>query len=261
MLIIKHIFLFAKTKDPITEKLINEESKQYNDIIQEDFVESYINVSLKAIMAWKWSLEFCPNTEYVMVENDESYVDIDKLVSFLLKDSSMHRNEDRFAVCFAIGNTPSLYRDLKQFQELPKEVLYKGDFYPLYCHGYCYAAHINVINKLYKASFSNPPFMPTDVWIGVMSEKLNLQIPSLNFLYVLVNMEKYFEDPYYPVKDGMIAITDQLENKGHEAKIMQSILSSMKKHWARNPDIRKLLIQRLQPDSTYQNDIAYYAII
>ena len=260
-IVIKHIFLFAKTKDPITEKLINEESKQYNDIIQEDFVESYINVSLKAIMAWKWSLEFCPNTEYVMVENDELYVDIDKMVSFLLKDLTMNRNEDHFAVCSAVGNSPSLHRNMKQFQVLPAEILYKGNFYPPYCNGYGYVAHINVINKLYKASFSNPPFMPTDVWIGVMSEKLRIQIPRLNYLYILENIQKCFADPYYPVNDVMIAVTDYTKNKGHEAEIMHNILTSMKRHWARNDDIRKMWIPHRKSDDIFKIDTVYYAII
>ena len=269
-MVVKHIFLFAKTNDSITEKLINEESKQYNDIIQEDFVESYINVSLKAIMAWKWSLEFCPNTEYVMVENDESYVDIDKLVSFLLKDLSRNQNDDHFAVCYAVGNSKSIHRNMKQFIILPAEVLYKGNFYPPYCNGVCYAAHVNVINKLYKASFSNPPFMPTDVWIGVMSEKLRLQIPRINSVFILKNIENYFSDSYYPVKEPMIAITDIGKNKGHEVSIMQNILSSMKQHWSRTKNIQKtwslncqtnILIPTQKPRFISQINIVHYIIV
>ncbi len=44
---------------PESQKVIEEEHKQYGDIIQGDFMEAYKNLTLKGIMALKWISQYC----------------------------------------------------------------------------------------------------------------------------------------------------------------------------------------------------------
>ena len=228
-LIIKHIFLFGRVADKKIEETIQRESEQYKDIIQEDFVESYINVSYKAIMAWKWSVEFCPNVHYVFVMNDELFVDQNKVVNFLLKDMSRGSNKVDFSLCYF--KPKEIPTDFARNRKLNQKYMYQGKYYPEHCHGAGYIAHIEVINRLYKASLTNPPMMPTDVWIGILAEKLNLKMANQRGLYVIKNIKGYFENPKYLSQAGMVAITDEEVQKPLVGKIQRHLFNTVQRQW------------------------------
>ena len=240
--VVKHVFLFGKTSNATTEELIRNESRVYKDIIQEDFIESYSNLTYKTVMAWKWSIEYCPNTEYVMITNDELFIDIEKAVFFLLSDLARGNVDNHFAICYPIGNGPVIHKKMHQFIILDQKILYQGKFAPLYCHGYGYTAHITVINKLYKSSQTCPFFMPDDMWLGLLTEKLRLKIINHRNLYVTHNVVNYFVAKDYLWKPGMFAICDNGVFGGHASTTEEKLFfllqekynkfSQMQKNWS-----------------------------
>ena len=46
--------------DPSLELELGQESLLYGDLVRQDFLDSYSNLTLKSIGGVKWSLEFCP---------------------------------------------------------------------------------------------------------------------------------------------------------------------------------------------------------
>ena len=260
-LIVKYVFLFGSSNDPSVMKLIKEESNTYHDIIQEDFFESYINLTRKVIMGYKWVINYCSNADYIMVGNDELSYDTDKIVSFLIKEYSMGRKDDHFAICYPIGNSKALHKGIPQFQKLDQKYVYQGNYYPPYCHGYGYVAHIYVINKLYQATFITPSFMPTDVWIGIMSEKLRLQIPNHSQLYILKDIENYYANSYYPVLPGAIAVADFEKYKGHELETLQKIMVSLRSHWKRDQYLQNVSPQAKKEHGINKSVFIYMIII
>ncbi|GAB1597676.1 beta-1,3-galactosyltransferase 1-like, partial [Argonauta hians] len=206
---IKLIFLFAKTDNSTEESLIQKESERYHDIIQEDFQESYANVPLKTVMAWKWSIEFCANAEYVTFMNDEALFDQHRLVAFLGKDYTTGPPVDHFSLCYPLGNGRAAHLHIKQFRELNASLLYQGKYYPPYCHGVAYVVHINIVNKLYRASAILAPFMPTDVWFGVLGEMLGLKVVSHSNRFVMKNVLRHFESGSYNKSAALVAICDE----------------------------------------------------
>lgn len=51
---------------------IAKESYLYNDIIQERFLDTYNNLTLKVIMGFKWTISNCDNSRYLMkIDEDE----------------------------------------------------------------------------------------------------------------------------------------------------------------------------------------------
>lgn len=230
-IVVKHVFLFGNSGNPSLEKQIRKESKEYNDILQADYIESYSNLTYKSIMAWKWSIDYCPNAEYVIVMNDELLFDMGKVLLFLINDLIRGHVDDHFAICYPIGNGAVIHFRMKQFQVLDPTIIYQGKFTPTYCHGYAYAAHITVVNKLYQLSQRNKFFMPDDMWIGVMSEKLRLKLPNHRHLFVIENIEEYFAAEDYALKSGMFAVSDFEELKGSEGRIQQNVFFHLRKHW------------------------------
>ena len=72
----------------ILQELVEEESLHYSDIIQEGFVDSYNNLTLKSVMMLKWVLSNCRSVRYIMKTDDDMFVNINNLVR-LLKGRNM----------------------------------------------------------------------------------------------------------------------------------------------------------------------------
>lgn len=58
---IRRVFIVGEMVDNQTQNDLLEESKQYNDVIQESFVDSYNNLTLKTVMMLKWFNSHCQN--------------------------------------------------------------------------------------------------------------------------------------------------------------------------------------------------------
>ena len=66
------------------QKSVENESRQHGDILQEGFVDTYQNLTLKAMFALKFSINSLQNkTDWIMLVDDDSYVNIPLLLSFL----------------------------------------------------------------------------------------------------------------------------------------------------------------------------------
>ena len=70
------VFLLGSTQDTGLQASIQEESDQFGDIIQGDFLDTYHNLSYKAIMGNLWVSEFCEQAEFVVKTDDDMYVDL-----------------------------------------------------------------------------------------------------------------------------------------------------------------------------------------
>ena len=56
----------------------------YGDIIRQEFLDTYDNLTLKTIKAFKWVIEFCPNARYIMKTDTDVFINTGKLVYYLL---------------------------------------------------------------------------------------------------------------------------------------------------------------------------------
>ena len=58
------------------QKKIYKESEKYEDIIQGDFIDTYHNLSYKAVMGNVWVSEFCEQAEFVVKADDDQFFDV-----------------------------------------------------------------------------------------------------------------------------------------------------------------------------------------
>lgn len=56
---VKIVYLIGQTQSNETQTSINQESDFYGDIVQESFLDSYNNLTLKSIMMLKWVTTNC----------------------------------------------------------------------------------------------------------------------------------------------------------------------------------------------------------
>jgi hypothetical protein len=228
------LFLFGATSGQKDQRGIEEESRRYGDIIQENFRDSYENLAIKDVMAFKWAWLYCPHAQFVLVGSDEVVIDVFKLVPFLeysvLRTDTEQFNK-RFTLCHLYPCCTKVYRQHPKYSvELTK---YEGNAYPNYCSGTTYIVPSNVIGKLYSMSWDTPSFMPDDAWIGVLAEKLGLTFHDSFRTFTGIRnyptaMKHFIADDYFE-SEVMIGVLDY-DFPGQEAVTMKRMWQLILKH-------------------------------
>ncbi len=67
------------------QSTIEEESHLYHDIIQQDYRDTYNNLTLKTLMGMYWITKYCPEAKYIMKTDSDMFVNTEYLIEKLLK--------------------------------------------------------------------------------------------------------------------------------------------------------------------------------
>lgn len=152
-----------------------EESLTYGDILQENYIDSYSNLSLKSVSILKWVSQFCPQTKFIVKADDDMYVNI----PFLIKTLRERASDKSVPSAFVIGTlqvnahpirSPSSkwYTPLSMFRE---------NAYPNYVSGTTYAMTSDAAYLLYEASLRVPLFWLEDIYItGLCARKAGVDV-------------------------------------------------------------------------------------
>ena len=73
---ISYMFYTGSTLDENIQRSLEEESQEYGDLVQGDFLDNYYNLSYKAIMGNLWVAEFCSQAEFLVKTDDDMFVDM-----------------------------------------------------------------------------------------------------------------------------------------------------------------------------------------
>ncbi|XP_043938447.1 beta-1,3-galactosyltransferase 2-like [Protopterus annectens] len=150
---------------------LDEESMLFHDIIQQDFMDTYLNLSIKMMMGLQWVSTFCPNAAYIMKIDSDMFLNTEYLVKFL--NPGMPRRTDYFTGYIVAGTKPVRSKCSRHY--LPKK-LYAPDYFPPYCGGPGYLFSGDMAEKIYNVAHVIIPFPVEDAFIGVCLEKLQVTI-------------------------------------------------------------------------------------
>ncbi|XP_066940158.1 beta-1,3-galactosyltransferase 2-like [Macrobrachium rosenbergii] len=84
------LFLVGLPPSGQLQEIINKESMDFHDIIQVEFVDSYLNLTLKTLSILHWTENFCPNASWILKSDEDVFVN-----SFALKDYLHHISNGR----------------------------------------------------------------------------------------------------------------------------------------------------------------------
>lgn len=152
-------FLLGETSNSSLQAKIMEEAALHVDIIQEDFVDSYQNLTLKSVMLLKWTTTFCPNVHFILKTDDDMFINIPNLLTTLVK--LPHRSSVMYGVLFRKAK-PNRNVNAKWF--VPK-TQFEGDVFPDYLSGTGYVMSRDVVPKLLEVSYNLPFLVMEDVFI------------------------------------------------------------------------------------------------
>ncbi|XP_022110854.1 beta-1,3-galactosyltransferase 1-like [Acanthaster planci] len=173
------LFLFGYDQNATIQRQLKEESSKHHDVLQEDFEDTYRNLTLKTIMGLKWASTHCPHASYVMKTDDDVYVNIDKLVRLLSETSTPSAN-------YAVGNLLSRnipIRNPRSKIYMPKE-MFPESVFPPYLTGSGYVMSADVTRRIVEVSLFTKLLPIEDVFVGVCLKWLNIKpIGNKNFDY------------------------------------------------------------------------------
>ncbi|XP_061185755.1 beta-1,3-galactosyltransferase 1-like [Saccostrea echinata] len=171
---IRYAFLLGNTSDPNLNKRIEAENMIYHDILQEDFVDAYMNLTYKTIMAFKWASTTCKQAKFVMKADDDMYVNLDAVKHVV----SVHGSSLQVAVGGACHMSARPIRD-KKSKWYASMLSYPKNTYPGYCSGTGYVTSMNVASKIYEASKHVPFFHLEDVYVALCIKKLGYKLKRI----------------------------------------------------------------------------------
>jgi beta-1,3-galactosyltransferase 2 len=191
------LFLVGKSieDDSVNEKL-KYESKVFQDILQQDFVDTYLNQTYKTMMGIEWASKYCKNAQFILKIEASTVVNVGALEKYL--DEQFNQTypsilDDRFEekvfynTFYGIkGNSYIVDREDVYYPVSINE--YPFEKFPDYCKGSHYLFTADLASKLYKLSKYVKKFCIEDVYIGVLANYLETStIDMANQTAVLYN--------------------------------------------------------------------------
>ena len=190
------VFLMGMSMEASVQAAISMESDLYGDIVQENFVDSYRNLTYKAIMAMKWISRHCPQPTFVLKTDDDIFVNMFNLVSHLDSIMSLRGGQVQGLLLCLVWYRMKVVRDPKSKWYLPRSE-FADDYFPTYCSGSAYILSPDVVARMYNASLQTPFFWVDDFYItGLLAQKLKIEHQKFNSVYVLgpsTFLEKFTE--------------------------------------------------------------------
>lgn len=80
--------MLGSGSDPYVQSKLKSESRRYGDIIQKNYIDSYINLSIKYVGVLKWVKYFCSEVSLIIKADDDIYVNVPKLMDLVMKIKS-----------------------------------------------------------------------------------------------------------------------------------------------------------------------------
>lgn len=201
---VKTLFLVGQTRQAYNPEFvdenqmkINEEAEIYGDILQEGFLDTYNNLTLKSVMLLKWVTRNCDQlVKYVLKTDDDTFINMPNLLQILLGGTIPVYNatigfhdRDSILVKKAKNRLPDsrllllghLFCGVKPVADTGSKwytpyYLFPGDFYPAYLSGTAYLMSLAAAQKLYNTSLTTPYLHLEDVYLtGICASKVELK--------------------------------------------------------------------------------------
>ncbi|KAL3991475.1 hypothetical protein ACER0C_011100 [Sarotherodon galilaeus] len=161
---VRMVFLLGSSppQDPDLSPLLSFEAKHYGDILQWDFHETFLNLTLKMNMLLDWTLKNCPHASFVFSGDDDVFVNTPALVRYI---ESLEASKVSSLYAGHVISVGSPLRDSKSKYYIPM-TFYDGP-YPPYAGGGGYLMSGALLESLYSVLHIIPFFPIDDVYIGM----------------------------------------------------------------------------------------------
>ena len=169
---VRVFFVTGRPATAALQKALELEAKQHGDIIQENFLDTYHNLSIKAVGAMKWVTSRCKQAKFILKTDDDVFVNLFGLLPHLLDLDKYNVNNTGLLMCFVWHKMPVM----REGKWKVLESVLPDKHYPTYCSGMAYVMTPDVAIAIYKTSAHVPFFWVDDVYItGTIPQVMSLK--------------------------------------------------------------------------------------
>lgn len=163
------VFFVGLPKSEITQRSLQEEDLREGDIVQADFVDQYVNLTLKSVLLLRWVALYCPRAAFVFKVDDDVFVNVDNVVLLLNRNQKL-----RNTIFGRLAHHWHPIRDNSSYYFVPMNQ-WTSTIYPDFIAGPAYMITSDAVPKLLHQVSSLPFFFLEDVYItGMCAEKANV---------------------------------------------------------------------------------------
>ncbi|NWH69648.1 B3GT2 galactosyltransferase, partial [Piaya cayana] len=200
------LFMLGVEKKHPNDALLRE-GKQYHDIIQQDFLDTYSNLTLKTLMGMKWVASYCSGASFVMKTDSDVFVNTRYLIEKLLRPLSPP--PQNYFTGFLMQGLKPIRKTESKWYISEKE--YPGKKYPPFCSGTGYIFSGDMASKIVKVSVNVKYIHLEDVYVALCLDAMGIQIvppPSRS----LFNIHKV---PFSPCRYNNIITSHHIWTNEH----------------------------------------------
>ncbi|XP_028650432.1 lactosylceramide 1,3-N-acetyl-beta-D-glucosaminyltransferase A [Erpetoichthys calabaricus] len=155
------------------------EDKAFHDLVQQDFIDDFHNLTLKLKMQFEWAHLYCSHAKFVMSADDDIFIHMPNLVQYLQELDG--RGIQDFWIGRVHRGAPPIRRKESKYY-VPYE-MYQWAAYPDYTAGAAYVFSGDVASKVYRASLTiNTTLYIDDVFMGMCARKVGV-IPQYHVYF------------------------------------------------------------------------------
>lgn len=174
------IFCIGKSpeKEDMTNQRVRKESDEYGDILLEDFVDSYDNLTIKSTLMLKYFHNNDIGTKVIFKVDDDVFVNPTELLRQVRYWSYSTDGFHKVMFGHAFNAPPirltTIFAPQKKW--IMPRWMYPQDFYPTYLSGSGYIIPSSEITCLYEAALETPLVYLEDVFVtGILAETCGIR--------------------------------------------------------------------------------------
>ncbi|XP_054138249.1 lactosylceramide 1,3-N-acetyl-beta-D-glucosaminyltransferase [Melozone crissalis] len=155
------------------------EDQKYQDLIQQDFLDTFHNLTLKLLLQFSWVKAYCRHARFIMSADDDIFIHMPNLIAYLQSLTQMGA-QDLWIGRVHRGSPP--IRDRRSKYYVPYE-MYQWPSYPDYTAGAAYVISNDVAARVYEASLTlNTSLYIDDVFMGLCANKVGI-VPQYHVFF------------------------------------------------------------------------------
>ncbi len=174
---VRIVFVFGVHADVAqrsrVQKGLVQEDQLYGDLIQQNFLDTFHNLTAKLILQFHWCHNYCPQARFVMSADDDIFVHLPNLVRYLQQLLSRQSEVKNLWVGHVHRGAPPNRR--KNSKYYVSSDLYPWPSYPDYTAGAGYVVSGDVAAKIYHATLVlNSSMYIDDVFMGICAKAMGV---------------------------------------------------------------------------------------
>uniref|UniRef100_A0A672KF53 Hexosyltransferase n=2 Tax=Sinocyclocheilus grahami TaxID=75366 RepID=A0A672KF53_SINGR len=168
-LVLVLFLLGSQSGNETLQEQLQNESKEYQDLLQSNFLDSYRNLTIKTLVMMEWLNGNCPQASYGAKVDADVLLNMKNLLHMLVSLKSLQHNYITGLVLS--GN--NVLRDQSSKFYVPHDV-YPKSRYPPYPLGMCYIFSMDLPEKILHISRHIRPIFIEDAYLGMCLKRLGI---------------------------------------------------------------------------------------